>query len=65
MKQIEKKKFCIAHGEGTVNNWTCQKWFEKFYAGDFSLHNASHSGRPVKVDSDQVKISPENNQYGR
>lgn len=64
MKQIEKKKICNAHEEGTMNNWTCQKGFAKFYAGDF-LHNASHSGRPVEVDSDQIKISPENNQYGR
>ena len=33
----------------------CQKWFAKFCAGDFSLDDAPWSGRPVEVDSDQIK----------
>ena len=37
----------------------CQKCFEKFCAGDFSLDNAPRLGRPVEVDSDQI----ENNQH--
>ena len=33
----------------------CQKWFVKFRAGDFSLDDAPWSGRPVEVDSDQMR----------
>ena len=41
---------------------TCQKWFEKFRAGDFSLDDAPRSGRPVEVDGDQIKTLIENDQ---
>ena len=41
----------------------CQKWFVKFHAGDFSLDNVPLSGRPVEVDSDQIKTLTENNQH--
>ena len=50
-----KKKFCAVHGEDAVTDRMCQKWFVKFCAGDFSLDDASQSGGPVKVDSDQIK----------
>ena len=39
-----------------------QKWFAKFCAGDFLLDNAPRSGRPVEVDSGQIKTLIENNQ---
>ena len=39
----------------------CQKWFLKFPPGDFSLDNASRSGRPAEVDSDQIETLIENN----
>ena len=41
---------------------TCQKWFAKFRAGDFSIDHAPGSGSPVEVDSDQIKTLIENNQ---
>ena len=41
--------------EGAVTDQTCQKWFAKFHAGDFSLDDAPQSGRPVEVDSDQIE----------
>ena len=41
---------------------TCQKWFARFCAGDFSLDDITQSGRPVKVDSDQIETLTENNQ---
>ena len=41
---------------------TCQEWFAKFRAGDFSLDDALWSGRPVEVDSNQIKILIEKNQ---
>ena len=40
----------------------CQKWFAKFRAGDFSLDDAPQLGRPVEVDSDQIKTLNEYNQ---
>ena len=50
-----QKKICAVYGEGAVTDQTCQKWFEKFHAGDFSLDDAPWSGRPVQVDSDQIE----------
>ena len=35
----------------------------KFLARDFSLDDAPRSGRPVKVDSDQIKTLIENSQH--
>ena len=43
------------YGKGVVTNQTCQRWFEKFHAGDFSLDDAPRSGRPVEVDSNQIE----------
>ena len=50
-----EKKICAVYGEGAMNFQTCQKWFMKFHAGDFSLDDAPWSGRPVEVDSDQIE----------
>ena len=50
------------YGEGAVTDQTCQKWFAKFRARDFSLDDAPRSGRPVEVDSDQIETLIENNQ---
>ena len=49
-------------GEGAVTDQTCQNWFVKFCAGDFSLDDAPWSGRPVEVDRDQIETLIENNQ---
>ena len=38
--EMQKKKICAAYGEGAVTDRTCQKWFAKFCAGDFSLDDA-------------------------
>ena len=39
-----QKKICAMYGEGAVIDRTCQKWFVKFRAGDFSLDDAPWSG---------------------
>ena len=57
-----KEKICTVYGEGAVTDQTCQKWTVKFHAGDFSLDNTPRSGRPVEVDSHQLKTLTENNQ---
>ena len=49
-------------GEDTVTDQMCQKWFVKFCAEDFSLDDASRSGKTVEVDSDQTETLIENNQ---
>ena len=58
-----QEKICAVYGEGAVTDRTCQKWFVKFRAGDFSPDDVPQSGRPVEVDSDQIKTLTENNQY--
>ena len=55
-----QKRIFTVHGEGT--DQTCQKWFAKFPAGDFSLDDAPWSGRPVEVGNDQIETLTENNQ---
>ena len=45
-----------------MTDQTCQKWFEKFRAGDFLLDDAPWLGRPVEVDSDQIETLTEYNQ---
>ena len=49
--------------EGAVTDRTCQKWFAKFCAGDFSLDNGPWLGKPIEVDSDQMETLTENNQH--
>ena len=62
MQLKRKKMICAVYGERAVIDWTCQKWFAKFRAADFSLDNAPQSGRSVEVDSDQIETLTENNQ---
>ena len=57
-----QRKMCAVHGEGAVTDRTCQKWFVRFHAGDFSLDDAPWSGRPFEVDSDQIKTLDDYNQ---
>ena len=55
MKIKCKKKICAIYGEGAATDRTCQKWFAKFSAGDFSLDDAPRLGSPIEVDSDQIE----------
>ena len=54
---------CAVQGKGAATDRTCQKWFEKFNAGDFLLDDAPQSGRPIEVESDQIETLIENNQH--
>ena len=58
----KEKKICAVCGEGALTDRTCQKWFVKFHAGDFSLDNTSQLIRPVEVDSNHIKALIESNQ---
>ena len=44
-----QRKICAVYGEGAVTDQMCQKWFAKFYDGDFSLEDAIRSGRQLKL----------------
>ena len=35
-----QKKISAVYGQGAATDQTCQKWFVKFRAGDFSLDGA-------------------------
>ena len=61
--QLKCKMICAVYGGGSVTVQLCQKWFTKFSATDFLLDNAPQLGRPVEVDSDQIKTLIENNQH--
>ena len=51
-----QKKMCAVYVEVAVTAQMRQRWFAKFRAGDFSLHNdAAWLGRPAGVDSNQIK----------
>ena len=53
---------CAVYGEGAETNPTCQKWFVKVSARDFSLDNAPWLDRLVEVISDEIWTLIENNQ---
>ena len=46
-----------AFGSGTANEHTGQWWFKKFCKGDESLEDEECSGRPLKVNKDQLRGS--------
>ena len=54
-----QKKICVVYREGAVTNQTCQKWFAKFRAGDFSLNDDA----PDPVD--QLKLTAINSRQLR
>ena len=58
----EMHKSLVQCMEKVLTDGTCQKWLSKFCAGDFLLDDTPWLGRPVKVDSDQIKTLIEHNQ---
>ena len=58
----KRKKDRAVYAEGSVTERMNQKWFVKCHAGDFFLDDAPQLGRPVEVDSDQIKTLIESNQ---
>ena len=48
-----QKKWSVQCRRKCCHNWTCEEWFAKFHAWDFSLYDAPHLSRPVQVNSDQ------------
>ena len=54
--ETRTKKVCAVCGEGAMTDRTCQKWFRKFHARDFSLDDAPWLGRPAEADSGRSEI---------
>lgn len=55
------RKLNSVYGENSVSERTCQKWVKRFRSGDFSLSDATRSGRPKEVDSEAVRALIESN----
>ena len=43
-------------GEGSVNECTLQRWYQKFRSGNTSLEDEPHDRRPSAIDNDQLKV---------
>ena len=54
VKLMHTRKDLCSVGKN-VTDWTCQRWFVKCHAGNFSLDDAPWLGRPVEVHSYQTE----------
>nr|CDJ90590.1 histone-lysine N-methyltransferase SETMAR [Haemonchus contortus] len=50
-------------GQGSVNECTVQRWFQKFRTGTTSLEDEPYGSRPTTLDNDQLKASVEVNPH--
>ena len=57
------KKLHDVYGEEALKDRQCWNWFDKFRSGDFWLKDEQRSGRPNKVDDDQIKTIIESDRY--
>lgn len=49
------KKIYRLYGDDALTERVCQKWFAKFRSGNFSMNDASRSGRSTEIESDDIK----------
>ena len=49
------KDICAVYGEGAIAERTIRDWFARFKRGNFDLNRAPRSGRPIKMDEDQLR----------
>ena len=55
------KNICAVYGEGAVTGQLCQKWFEKFGTGGFSLNGALWSVLKLKLIAVKLRQYVEKN----
>ena len=53
---VKNKKLRGVYGEEVLKDRQGWNWFNKFRSGDFPLKDEQHSGRPIEVDDDQIKV---------
>jgi len=46
---------CAAYGENIVSHTTRKRWYQKFRQGDFSFEDESRTGRPQKIEMDELQ----------
>jgi len=49
------------YGDRTISVSQCQRWFQKFRAGNYSLKDEPRPGRSVELDEDVLQILAEQN----
>ena len=57
------KKLRDVYSDKVLTGRQCRNWFDKFRSGDFSLKDEQRSGRPNKVDNDQIKAIIESGRH--
>ena len=58
-----RKKLRWVYGRNVVKKRQCQNWFTRFRNGDFSVKDAHRSGRPSKIDDDEMKALVQANKH--
>uniref|UniRef100_A0A5S6QI01 HTH_48 domain-containing protein n=1 Tax=Trichuris muris TaxID=70415 RepID=A0A5S6QI01_TRIMR len=53
------RKINMAFGDGTLDERTAQRWFQKFRSGNESLEDNDRIGRPSDIDEDQLRATVE------
>lgn len=48
------EKLRKVYSDSAPEELECERWFTKFRAGDFDLHDIPRSGRPIKVEEDKT-----------
>lgn len=60
---VATENLCGVFGDDSVNVRTVQRWFAKFKNGEFSLEDEPRSGRPTKIDNEELRRELEQNPY--
>ena len=50
-------------GKDAVSLRSCQRWFEKFRSGNFSVKDSSRTSRPTEINTDKIKVLLDENPY--
>ena len=56
-------KLCYVYGHDAVSLRSCQRWFEKFRSGNFSVKDSSRTSRPTEINTDKIKVLLNENPY--
>jgi len=54
---------CRVYGRNVVKKRQCQNWFTRFRDGELSVKDAHRSGRPSKIEDDEMKALVQANEH--